>query len=90
MGADRAVVLASIRSFRQEVLNILDRFEDELVALGASHPETPERIQPPDNDDWMTVKQVCEELNISDSTFYGWINAGLLPEGIAFDPRSKN
>ena len=66
MGADRAVLLASIRSFRQEVLNILDRFEDELVALGASHPETPERIQHPDNDNWMTVKQVCEELSISD------------------------
>ena len=59
MSADRAVLLASIRSFRQEVLNILDRFKDELVALGDSHPETPERIQHPDNDNWMTVNRCC-------------------------------
>ena len=92
MGADRSALLAGIRSFRQEILQevnrMLDRFEDELLAACESHPE-PVQVKSPANDDWMTVKQVCEELNISDSTFYGWINAGLLPEGVAFGPRSK-
>ena len=85
---DKTALLASIRTFRQEVLSILDRFEEELVSLGDPQPEQTTTAQT-DNDNWMTAKQVCEELNISDSTFYAWINAGLLPEGVAFGPRSK-
>ena len=85
---DKTALLASIRTFRQEVLSILDRFEEELVSLGDPQPEQTTTAQT-DNDNWMTAKQVCDELNISDSTFYGWINAGLLPEGVAFGPRSK-
>ena len=85
---DKAALLASIRTFRREVLSILDRFEEELVSLGDPQPEQTATAQT-DNDNWMTVKQVCDELNISDSTFYAWINAGLLPEGEAFGPRSK-
>lgn len=65
MGADRSALLAGIRSFRQEILQevnrMLDRFEDELLAACESHPE-PVQVQSPANDDWMTVKQVCEEL----------------------------
>ena len=86
---DKAALLASIRTFRQEVLKELDRLEDVVMSVAdLVSEETPAAVQP-DNDEWMTVKQVCEELNISDSTFYSWINAGLLPEGVAFGPRSK-
>ena len=85
---DKAALLASIRTFRREVLSILDRFEEELVSLGDPQPEHTATAQA-DNDNWMTAKQVCDELNISDSTFYAWINTGLLPEGVAFGPRSK-
>ena len=86
---DKAALLASIRTFRQEVLKELDRLEDVVMSVAALvSEETPATVQA-GNDDWMTVKQVCEELNISDSTFYAWINAGLLPEGVAFGPRSK-
>lgn len=85
---DKTALLASIRTFRQEVLSILDRFEEELVSLGDPQPEQTTTAQT-DNDNWMTAKQVCDELNISDSTFYAWINAGLLPGGVAFGPRSK-
>lgn len=86
---DKAALLASIRSFRQEVLKELDRLEDVVMSVAdLVSEETPAAVQT-DNDDWMTVKQVCEELNISDSTFYAWVNAGLLPEGVAFGPRSK-
>lgn len=86
---DKAALLASIRSFRQEVLKELDRLEDVVMSVAdLVSEETPATVQT-DKDDWMTAKQVCEELNISDSTFYAWINAGLLPEGVAFGPRSK-
>lgn len=86
---DKATLLASIRTFRQEVLKELDRLEDAVMSLAdLVSEETPATVQT-DNNDWMTVKQVCEELKISDSTFYAWINAGLLPEGVAFGPKSK-
>lgn len=86
---DKAALLASIRLFRQEVLKELDRLEDAVMSVAdLVSEETPAAVQA-GNDDWMTVKQVCEELNISDSTFYAWINAGLLPGGVAFGPRSK-
>ena len=86
---DKAALLASIRSFRQEVLKELDRLEDAVMSLAdLASEETPAMVQS-DDDELMTVKQVCEKLNISDSTFYAWINAGLLPEGVAFGPRSK-
>ncbi len=86
---DKAALLASIRAFRAEVLKELDRLEDVVMSLAdLVSEETPAMVQA-DNDDWMTVKQVCDELNISDSTFYAWINAELLPEGVTFGPRSK-
>ena len=86
---DKAALLASIRTFRQEVLKELDRLEDVVMSVAdLVSEETPAAVQA-GNDDWITVKQVCEELNISDSTFYAWINAGLLPEGVVFGPRSK-
>ena len=86
---DKAALLASIRTFRQEVLKELDRLEDVVMSVADLVSEETSATVQADNDDWMTVKQVCDELNISDSTFYAWINAGLLPEGVAFGPRSK-
>ncbi|GEM_PF-3180794 len=86
---DKAALLASIRTFRQEVLKELDRLEDVVMSVADMvSEETPATVQA-GNDDWLTAKQVCDELNISDSTFYAWINAGLLPGGVAFGPRSK-
>lgn len=86
---DKAALLKCIRSFRKEVLSELDRLEDAVMSLAdLVSDEAPATVQP-DNDGWMTVRQVCEELHISDSTFYGWLNAGLLPEGVAFGARSK-
>ena len=84
---DKVAVLVGIRTFRAEILKELDRLEDVVMSLADSVSE--ETTPAIDNDDWMTAKRVCEELNISDSTFYTWINAGLLPEGVAFGPRSK-
>lgn len=86
---DRSAVLAAIRSFRAEVLSELDRFEDAVMSMIDDRIPEPPSGSEAGNDEWMTAKRVCEELNILDSTFYSWINAGLLPEGVAFGPRSK-
>lgn len=85
---DKTALLACIRSFRQEVMGELDRFEDAIIRLGDPQPQQPVKLQA-EADDWMTAKQTWEYLKISDSTFYDYIRRGLLPEGIAFGPRTK-
>ena len=79
----KSELLTRIMALRHEV----DGLMDIVVAMEDSQPEQPVKEQ--DKDGWLTVRQVCDELHISDSTFYGWLNAGLLPEGVAFGARSK-
>lgn len=92
MGADRSALLEAIHTFRREILlevtGMLDRFENELLAACEPHCE-PVNVQNPANDDWLTVKEVCKALKISDSTFYSGIKDGTFPPGLAFSPRSK-
>ena len=87
MTADKTALLACIRSFRREVMNKLDYLEDELIRLGDAQNEQPVQIQ--DSDAWMTAKEVCACLKISTTSFYDYIRDGMLPEGVAFGPRSK-
>ena len=82
-------LLACIRSFRQQVISELDRFEDALLSLGDSQAVQPLQTQQVSNDDWMTAKQTCECLKISETTFYEYIKQGLLPPGFEVGPKSK-
>lgn len=66
----------------------IDGLMDMIIAIEDSKPEQSVQIQS-ENDNWLTVRRVCEELHISDSTFYEWLNQGLLPPGLEFGPRSK-
>lgn len=81
---NKSELLEHIMRLRREV----DGLMDMIIAIEDSKPEQPVQIQP-ENDGWLTVRQVCEELHISDSTFYEWLNQGLLPPGLEFGPRSK-
>ena len=82
-------LLACIRSFRQQVISELDRFEDALLSLGDSQAVQPVQTKQVSNDDWMTAKQTCECLKISETTFYEYIRQGLLPPGFEVGPKSK-
>ena len=82
-------LLACIRSFRQQVISELDRFEDALLSLGDSQEVQTVQPQQVSNDDWMTVKQICQCLKISETTFYEYIRQGLLPPGFEVGPKSK-
>lgn len=81
---NKSELLEHIMRLRREI----DGLMDMIIAIEDSKPEQPLQIQP-ENDNWLTVRQVCEELHISDSTFYEWLNQGLLPPGLEFGPRSK-
>lgn len=69
-------LLACIRAFRQQVISELDRFEDALLSLGEAQEVQPVQTQQVSNDGWMTAKQTCECLKISETTFYEYIRQG--------------
>lgn len=82
MKPDKSELLARIRTLQKE----LDSLMDMVIAM--------EEIEPVQehheiNDDWMSVKQVCEHLNISQTTFYEAVKNGFLPKGFAFGARTK-
>ena len=87
--ADRSAVLAAIRSFRAEVLSELDRFEDAVMSMIDDRIPEPASGAEAVNDEWMTVKEVCEALKISDATFYARVKDGTFPPGFAFSAKSK-
>ena len=64
--AAHPALLAHIRSFRQQVMSELDRLEDALISLGEPQVQEVQRVQ---TDGWLNVRQVCEYLNISQTTF---------------------
>ena len=79
----KSELLASVRNLQREV----DSLMDIVIAMDDTEPQQPVKLQ--SDDGWMTAKQTYECLKISGSTFYEYIKQGLLPEGIAFGPRSK-
>ena len=81
-------LLESIRAFRRGVLAQLDEFESAVIAMEDAQTEQPVKVQQ-GNDGWMTVKEVCKALKISDATFYARVKDGTFPPGLAFSPKSK-
>ena len=80
----KAELLSRIRSLQRE----LDGLVDAVITMEDPMPKPQTVVQEP-HDGWLTVAQVCEELHISSTTFYQWLNEGLLPPGLEFGPRSK-
>ena len=85
MTQDKSALLAHIRSFRQQVMSELDRLEDALISLG--EPQVQE-VQGMQSDGWLNVRQVCEYLNISQTTFYEGVKSGRFPAGVAFGAKT--
>ena len=83
MKPDKSELLARIRAIQKELELMLDM----VIALDDS-PQ-PVQIQENDSDDWLTVREVCRRMSISQTTFYEAIKNGLLPPGFAFGPKTK-
>ena len=85
MTQDKSALLAHIRSFRQQVMSELDRLEDALISLGETQVQEVQRVQ---TDGWLNARQVCEYLNISQTTFYEGVKSGRFPAGVAFGAKT--
>lgn len=83
---DKLNLIACIRAFRQQVISELDQLEDALVSLGDSLDG--QSVQEALPEGWLTVRQVCEYLNISQTTFYEGVRRGVFPKGFAFGPKT--
>ena len=86
---DKSELLTCIRTFRQQVMNQLDILEDAVLSAGAHQPKQTTQVQNTESHEWLTAREVCKCLKIGQTTFYEHIKAGLLPDGVAFGPRSK-
>lgn len=80
---NKSELLAHIRTLQRE----LDSLVDMVIAM-EDEPQ-PVQVQQVGTDGWMTAKQTCRCLKISETTFYEYIRQGLLPPGLEFGPRSK-
>ena len=81
---NKSELLAHIMTLRREV----DGLVDAVIAMEDAEP-LPVQEKQDSPDDWMTAKQTCKCLKISETTFYEYIRQGLLPPGMEFGPRSK-
>lgn len=82
--------IQSLRAMRKEFTARFDKLEDELLRLLETQPEaSPPLPHSNSPEEWLTAREVCKALKISDSTLYAKIKDGTLPDGIAFSARSK-
>ena len=79
---NKSELLARIRAIQKELEIMLDM----VIALDDS-PQTVQ-VHESDSDGWLTVRQVCEYLNISQTTFYEGIRSGVFPKGFSFGPKT--
>ncbi|MBR0204303.1 MAG: helix-turn-helix domain-containing protein [Synergistaceae bacterium] len=92
---DTAKLLEQIRNIRRSIDSMnqqLNSLEDSLFQLAKPYPEQNANLNTNFNQDkeaWLTVREVCEALKISQATFYRLVNEGGLPEGFEFSPRNK-
>ena len=85
MTHNKTVLLTRINALRKEI----DELVDFVISLEDSQPTQSIPRNGIEPDKFLTVQQVCELLQISDSTFYEHLRSGLLPPGTSFGPRSK-
>lgn len=82
MKPDKSELLARIRAIQKELEIMLDM----VIALDDSPQpvqQVTENQQENDSDDWLTVREVCRRMSISQTTFYEAVKNGLLPPGFA-------
>ena len=84
-------MLSLIRDLRRGIDSMsqkLNALEDSLFQLAKPYEAKPEEFNH-DKEAWLTVREVCEALKISQATFYEYVKNGLFPTGFEFGPRSK-
>ena len=82
---NKTELLSRIRGLQRE----LDGLVDAVIAMEDEKPEQSAPVKQVINEGWMTAKQTCKCLKISETTFYEYIRQGLLPPGFEVGPKSK-
>ena len=85
MKPDKSELLARIRAIQKELEVMLDM----VIALDDPHDVPEAKILHSDDDEWLTVREVCSRMGISQSTFYEAVKNGILPPGFAVTPRNR-
>ena len=83
---DKTALLMKLRAAQRtldEVMGAVLAMED------VPPPAPPVKEQSQETEPCFTAKQLMKHLHISESTFYLWIEKGLLPPGEAWGPKSK-
>ena len=87
---NRSTLLEHIRTLQREVDSLMDiviAMEDsELQPTQCQQGQQGQ--QEASSDRWLNVRQVCEFLNISQTTFYEGIRNGVFPKGNVFGPKT--
>ena len=81
---NKSSLLEHIRTLQREV----DGLMDMVIAMEDTEPQLTQFQQETFNDRWLNVRQVCEFLNISQTTFYEGVRKGIFPKGFAFGPKT--
>ena len=83
---DKTALLMKLRAAQRT----LDEVMGAVLAMEDVPPPVPQVAkQSQDAEPCLTAKQLMGHLHISESTFYLWIEKGLLPPGEAWGPKSK-
>lgn len=83
---NKSTLLEHIRTLQREV----DSLMDMVIAMEDAEPpvQCQQGQQEAFSDKWLNVRQVCEFLNISQTTFYEGIRSGVFPKGNVFGPKT--
>ena len=77
-------LLEHIRTLQREADSLLDM----VIAIEDSELQPTQCPQEAFSNKWLNVRQVCEFLNISQTTFYEGIRSGVFPKGNVFEPKT--
>ena len=80
---NKSELLTRIRTIQNELNSLID------MVMALDEASQIVQVQENDSDDWLTVREVCRRMSISQTTFYEAIKNGLLPPGFAFGPKTK-
>ena len=80
---NKSELLTRIRTIQNELNSLID------MVMALDEASQIVQVQENDSDDWLTVREVCRRMSISQTTFYEAVKNGLLPPGFAFGPKTK-
>ena len=80
---NKSELLTRIRTIQNELNSLID------MVMALDEASQIVQVQENDSDDWLTIREVCRRMSISQTTFYEAVKNGILPPGFSFGPKTK-